>query len=748
MSRVVSVVLLCCCIFAAASASNLLEELKTYHITKVTSTIPTPSSLSFMHAPTKKDLQFASAGPSHEEILHPSLRLLTFSAFEQTFELELFKNHQLISPDYTEYREQNKVPILTRTRADIVNCYYIGRVKSGSSDADNRVSLSTCNGVHGQIHVNGETYIITPAAHHISGEEHKIRSLSVTESDHLVYRVRDLATKDDRAYCGVGHHNVPQSLFNEPNTVTHSHDNHNHDMHIHSDHDHSDEDDHHHHNIKTMRKGFHTTATRILRYVEVHVVNDYARFVAKGINTEQHSLSLINGVAAYYRDSTDLSIAEIIPILMGQTTWIDRTSNIAITTNVRNETLVENYLPDFRNWLSTNTNRYRNLADQGTLISGNKFRDNVVGFAYTGAICTSNSASINQADHYTNDAFDIATISHELGHNLGMCHDPPADRSSNICSSLAQNIVSSCTGRIMSASSSLSNPPTRFSLCSNSDFAFHINDSSFNCLGYPNPLRVYGNTSVCGNGFVEGNETCDCGPYSNCATAPAPWTDSCCEGNSGANKCQLKVGAVCSNLRECCTDCSFTPLAAARVCRAKGSSSTATEECDIAEQCDGTSALCPVDKFNEDGKSCTPNLLSAGVNWAKENWELLLIIGLAVLGAIVFYVLIKKIWACCFDEDESKVPEKLKQSQSFRNIRNKVQERKKLQALEMQNRGVATVGGIALPAHWQVRYTRQGVPIYINTLTGERYDFRRGPPKASQLAAPPSASLHRPPAAV
>jgi hypothetical protein len=38
---------------------------------------------------------------------------------------------------------------------------------------------------------------------------------------------------------------------------------------------------------------------------------------------------------------------------------------------------------------------------------------------------------------------------------------------------------------------------------------------------------------------------------------------------------------------------------------------------------------------------------------------------------------------------------------------------------------------VSLPGNWMLRYTQTGEPIYFNTVTGERYDFRsqRPPPQ-------------------
>ena len=75
-----------------------------------------------------------------------------------------------------------------------------------------------------------------------------------------------------------------------------------------------------------------------------------------------------------------------------------------------------------------------------------------------------------------------------------------------------------------------------------------------------------GTTSSCGNGVVEGSESCDLGTQNGVA-------GSCCTAS-----------------------CTF--VSAGTVCRAS------VGQCDVAEGCTGSSAACPADGFAQDGASC------------------------------------------------------------------------------------------------------------------------------------------------
>eukprot|EP01083_Nonionella_stella_P265801 899934_1 len=77
-----------------------------------------------------------------------------------------------------------------------------------------------------------------------------------------------------------------------------------------------------------------------------------------------------------------------------------------------------NLLPRFRTFHKEN-DRY---GDTHLLLSGLKMQ-RVAGTAYTGVVCTSGSSAIAATPVYN---WRIRTIAHEIGHNLGLNHDPGA----------------------------------------------------------------------------------------------------------------------------------------------------------------------------------------------------------------------------------------------------------------------------------------------------------------------------------
>eukprot|EP00931_Biecheleriopsis_adriatica_P053105 TRINITY_DN31029_c0_g1_i3.p1 TRINITY_DN31029_c0_g1~~TRINITY_DN31029_c0_g1_i3.p1 ORF type:complete len:844 (+),score=140.85 TRINITY_DN31029_c0_g1_i3:270-2534(+) len=184
-----------------------------------------------------------------------------------------------------------------------------------------------------------------------------------------------------------------------------------------------------------------------------------------------------------------------------------------------------------------------------------------------------------------------AIVAHEMGHNFGMRHD-----AGGACPT---------SGHVMEAVGG-GDPPTEFSSCSAGDLnSFLSKTYSINgeCLENK-PSKVFGDP-ICGNGFVEDGEDCDCGS-SDCSSS-----DSCCNGNT----CKFADASYqCSDLvGECCQSCMIVS-AGAKVCRA------ARNSCDLPEVCNGDSPDCPSDLFVYPGQPCTatdngksyPGLCSVG----------------------------------------------------------------------------------------------------------------------------------------
>ncbi|CAL9708859.1 unnamed protein product [Knipowitschia caucasica] len=223
----------------------------------------------------------------------------------------------------------------------------------------------------------------------------------------------------------------------------------------------------------------------------------------------------------------------------------------------------------FMNWRNSELVKTKK-HDNAHLISGIDFEGATVGLAFVGTLCSGHSVGVVQ-DHSGRAIAVGATLAHEMGHNLGMNHD---DSGSCVCTG------DSC---IMAPSLSY-NVPQSFSSCSGTHFEKYLLNRIPSCLQDKPDFRSVVAPPVCGNGFKETGEDCDCGSVEEC-------TNLCCNASS----CSFSEGSQCAE-GECCEDCKI--LGRSRQCRPQ------QDECDLAEFCDGKSAVCPEDVFGVNGAPC------------------------------------------------------------------------------------------------------------------------------------------------
>ncbi|XP_071391813.1 zinc metalloproteinase-disintegrin-like MTP4 [Centroberyx affinis] len=230
-------------------------------------------------------------------------------------------------------------------------------------------------------------------------------------------------------------------------------------------------------------------------------------------------------------------------------------------------------LDAFRTWRNSELTQ-RKKHDNAHLISGIDFEGATVGLAFIGTLCSAHSVGVVQ-DHNSRAIAIGATLAHEMGHNLGMDHD---DSSACACSG------DSC---IMAPALSW-DIPRSFSSCSSTNYDRYLTSRSPSCLLNKPDYKSVVTPPVCGNGFVERGEVCDCGTLEEC-------TNPCCN----ATTCMLTDGSQCAT-GECCEDCKILPRTSE--CRRK------QDDCDLAEYCDGKSDTCPPDVFTVNGLPCDAGL--------------------------------------------------------------------------------------------------------------------------------------------
>ncbi|XP_037660862.1 disintegrin and metalloproteinase domain-containing protein 8 isoform X2 [Choloepus didactylus] len=303
--------------------------------------------------------------------------------------------------------------------------------------------------------------------------------------------------------------------------------------------------------------------SRETRYVELYVVTDRTEFWRAGGRdaVRRRVLEVVNHVDKLYQ------ALNFRVVLVGLEMWNDRDKFVISET-------AEVTLDGFLDWRATNLVG-RHQHDNVQLITGVDFAGSTVGLAKVATMCGRGSGAVNQ-DHSESPVGVASTLAHEMGHNLGLDHDD------NIPGCYCA-VPGSQGGCVMASSLSIVFPKA-FSRCSVGDLEMFVEKPQAGCLeNAPDPTRLVSDP-VCGNGFLERGEQCDCG-------SPQACRDPCCNATS----CRLAKGAECAH-GACCHGCQVRPAGA--LCR------PAKDSCDLEEYCDGRGPVCPEDVFQENGWPC------------------------------------------------------------------------------------------------------------------------------------------------
>ncbi|XP_062903300.1 disintegrin and metalloproteinase domain-containing protein 12-like isoform X4 [Mobula hypostoma] len=426
--------------------------------------------------------------------------------------LDLSRNTLLLPRGFQVSHYDSNGTLVTERDQEMTQCYYEGSVRGFSGSA---VSASTCSGLSALIVLSNQTYVIE----HLGEAEH---------GRHLLYRPEDLKSVPGR--CGVTNTSPVSVLIQDL-------------QHLHR-----------------MKRNI----VQEMKYVEMVLVADNAEYQVLGKNKDavvKRMLNIANTMDMYYRPF-NVRIA-----LIGVEVWtqdqvtVDRDAGKMLT--------------QFLQWRK-NSLLPRLYNDNAQLVLGGIFNGGTAGLASFGSICsTSHSGGVNLDIHSSFLAIS-ATISHELGHNLGISHDTK-ERKCQCPGESAGCIMEEAVGF---------ETPTHFSSCTRDDLNRNLLHGGGMCLyNLPN-LKLLVGGQQCGNMYVEEGEECDCGKPEECE-------DPCCQPST----CKFTARAVCSSTGPCCKDCKFLP--AGTVCRPKRG------ECDLPEFCTGQSQDCPNNHYVKDGQKCS-----------------------------------------------------------------------------------------------------------------------------------------------
>nr|XP_003701399.1 PREDICTED: disintegrin and metalloproteinase domain-containing protein 12 [Megachile rotundata] len=466
------------------------------------------------HGRTKRQI----SSTKESDIEHADLLTVGFELDGVKRVLDLRLNTDLLPVGYQQrYQHRGTYKLHNPSKNEL--CHYQGSVRDVPGSW---VALSTCKGLRGVV-FDGENL------HHIHPEKESL------DSDHYVYRHKDLVANHTCGYEGTPHHVLQQEHRRNVNRVTR-----------------------HKRATEVIRGPYN--ANRHSRYVELVMVIDKKEYIALEENLDkvyQHCKDIANIINALYMP------LNIFVALVGVQVWTD-TDEITLSPN--GDTTLSNFLRYRREKLVQDMPN-----DNAQLLTRITFEGGVVGKALKGPICTYEFSGGVSMDHSNVVGLVAATVAHEMGHNFGMEHDS-AD-----CECPEEKCIM--------ASSSGSSGPTHWSTCSLEHLAFAFEHGMDYCLRNK-PQKLF-DSPICGNGFVEPGEQCDCGLKENC-------DNPCCN----VTTCMLHGNASCAT-GECCDLKTCRPKTAGTECR------SAEHECDLPEYCTGQSEYCPVDVFKMDGESCS-----------------------------------------------------------------------------------------------------------------------------------------------
>ncbi|XP_039107778.1 disintegrin and metalloproteinase domain-containing protein 20-like [Hyaena hyaena] len=389
------------------------------------------------------------------------------------------------------------------------DCYYHGYVEGVP---ESLVALSTCSGgFRGMLQINDLAYEIEPIRHS-------------TTFEHLIYEINTNETQIPTMRCGLTEEEIARHLQLRASYNS------------------------------TLIQSSYTGWWTHLRFLELGVVMDYNRFLYYESNesvVQREVFNVINIIDVLY-DSLEVNV-----ILTGLEIWSQ--GNLVTGDNL------DKLAQDFGVWKTANLDS-RMHHDTVHLFIKKTF-GSTLGAAYVGGIC--HRPYNSGVDVFEGDSlfYFALTVSHELGHNLGMQHD-------------TDQCVCGLQWCIMYPSRKVT---VKFSNCSYGRFWDNSLTRGSCIKSLPQPASIF-KGQFCGNLVIEEGEECDCGTIHQCLDDP------CCLLN-----CTLKPGAACT-FGNCCKDCKFMP--SGTVCRYQMS------ECDLPEWCNGTSHQCPEDVYIQDGVPC------------------------------------------------------------------------------------------------------------------------------------------------
>ncbi|KAF9079751.1 hypothetical protein BGX23_003309 [Mortierella sp. AD031] len=330
--------------------------------------------------------------------------------------------------------------------------------------------------------------------------------------------------------------------------------------------------------------------TRMVNYMGVAADCTYVRSYGGLANARKQIFADFNTVSGIYESTFNIALGIIAMEIESMNCPKVPVKGKAWNQECSMDYTINDRLSDFSFWRGQRSKDGAGLWHLMTQCSTGA----IVGIAWTGALCQMSAQTQGTPTQYTAGT-GVSSISpnewmvvaHEIGHGFGANHDCTAAS----CVSPSAVATAACcpfsTSDCDAGNRYIMNPSEQavksvFSPCSINAICTTVSSKSGACLkpasdAGTSPAHSF-EANVCGNGIPEEGEQCDCGSPEECALDP------CCDGTT----CKFKGGAVCDDMNDdCCRNCQLAPKG--QVCR------SAVSNCDIAETCTGTTAICPPD---------------------------------------------------------------------------------------------------------------------------------------------------------
>ncbi|XP_077160299.1 disintegrin and metalloproteinase domain-containing protein 22 isoform X9 [Paroedura picta] len=274
--------------------------------------------------------------------------------------------------------------------------------------------------------------------------------------------------------------------------------------------------------------------------------------------TNNFAKSVVNLADFIYKEQLNTRI-----VLVAMETW----------SNDNKFTISENPLVTLRAFMKYRRDFIKEKSDAVHLFSGSQFQSSRSGAAYVGGICSLlKGGGVNEFGKA--DLMSV-TLAQSLAHNLGIFSDKRKLQSGECkCEDTWHGCIMGDAGYFL---------PSKFSTCDVEEYHDFLNNGGGACL-FNKPSKLL-DPPLCGNGFVEAGEECDCGTPTECTT----------NGGDCCSNCSLTATSQCSD-GLCCKKCRFEEKGV--VCR------EAVNDCDIPERCTGSSNQCSPNLHKMDGYSC------------------------------------------------------------------------------------------------------------------------------------------------